>query len=144
MIPDSYADRAGLQFGDKIVAVGDVETLDWESALVAILDNMVATGKVPLTLENEQGGHRRATIDVGSDSTRLTEPGALFDGLGFADLAAPFPLAVASWRPEALPNVAGIRAGDAYLLSVDGEICPLGDRIYLGRGACKARRGGRG
>ena len=118
VIPDSYADRAGLQFGDKIVAVGDVEPLDWESALVAILDNMVATGKVPLTLENEQGGHRRATIDVGSDSTRLTEPGALFDGLGFSIWQPP--AGVGSLAPGGAAERAGIRVGDR-ITAVDGE-----------------------
>ena len=118
VIPDSYADRAGLQFGDKIVAVGDVEPADWESTLVAILDNMVATGKVPLTLENEQGGHRRATIDVGSDATRLTEPGALFDGLGFSIWQPP--AGVGSLAPGGPAERAGIRVGDR-ITAVDGE-----------------------
>ena len=118
VIPDSYADRAGLQFGDKIVAVGDVKPADWESALVAILDNMVATGKVPLTLENELGGHRRATIDVGNDATRLTEPGALFDGLGF-NVWQP-PAAVGSLAPGGPAERAGIRVGDR-ITAVDGE-----------------------
>ena len=118
VIPDSYADRAGLQFGDKIVAVGDVEPADWESALVAILDNMVATGKVPLTLENEQGGHRRTTIDVGSDATRLTEPGALFDGLGFGVWQPP--AVVGSLAPGGAAERAGIRVGDRITV-IDGE-----------------------
>ena len=118
VIPDSYADRAGLQFGDKIVAVGDVEPADWESTLVAILDNMVATGKVPLTLENEQGGHRRATIDVGSDATRLTEPGALFDGLGFSIWQPP--AGVGSLATGGPAERAGIRVGDR-ITAVDGE-----------------------
>jgi regulator of sigma E protease len=118
VIPDSYADQAGLEFGDKIVAVGDVEPADWESALVAILDHMVATGKVPLTLENEQGGHRRATIDVGSDATRLTEPGALFDGLGFGIWQPP--AGVGSLAPGGPAERAGIRVGDR-ITAVDGE-----------------------
>ncbi|MBT8102195.1 MAG: RIP metalloprotease RseP, partial [Gammaproteobacteria bacterium] len=33
VVPGSYADEAGLAFGDKILAVGDVEVLDWESTL---------------------------------------------------------------------------------------------------------------
>ena len=81
--PGSYADRAGLTFGDTIIAVGETEAKDWESTLVAILDQMVVDGRVPLTLEDESGWQRSATIDVGSDATRLTEPGLLFDGLGF-------------------------------------------------------------
>ncbi len=98
--PGSYADRAGLQFGDKITAVDGRQVNDWETALVAILDSMVATGSVPLSLEDPRGGQRRATIDVGADATRLTEPGVLFDGLGF-DV----------WQPPAV--IGGLTAGKA-------------------------------
>ena len=118
VIPDSYADQAGLQFGDKILAVGDVEPRDWESALVAILDNMVATGKVPLTLEGERGGHRNALIDVGSDASRLTEPGVLFDGLGFGVWQPP--AGVGSLTPGGAAEAAGIKVGDR-ITAIDGE-----------------------
>ncbi len=46
--PDSYADQAGLQFGDKIVSVGDTAATQWETTLVAILGEMVDDGRVPL------------------------------------------------------------------------------------------------
>jgi len=110
--PGSYAARAGLTFGDRIVAVGDTETPDWESTLVAMLDQMVGEGAVPLTLENEDGTRRRATILVGDDASKLTEPGLLFEGLGF------FP-----WRPAAV--IAAVSEGGAAS-QVDLE---AGDRI---------------
>ena len=110
--PGSYAARAGLTFGDRIVAVGDTETPDWESTLVAMLDQMVGKGAVPLTLENEDGTRRRATILVGDDASKLTEPGLLFEGLGF------FP-----WRPAAV--IAAVSEGGAAS-QVDLE---AGDRI---------------
>lgn len=115
--PDSYADKAGLTFGDKIVAVGDTETREWEAALVAILGEMVDDGKVPITLESAAGQQRQTVIDVGSDKTRLTEPGLLFDGLGFEP-----------WQPPAvigeLPDTgaayaAGMAVGDR-ITAVDG------------------------
>ena len=110
--PGSYAARAGLTFGDRIVAVGDTETPDWESTLVAMLDQMVGEGAVPLTLENEDGTRRRATILVGDDASRLTEPGLLFEGLGF------YP-----WRPAAV--IAAVSEGGAAS-QVDLQ---AGDRI---------------
>ncbi len=108
--PESYAATAGLRFGDKIVAVGDTDTSDWESTLVAILGEMVSDGRIPLTLESEAGGRRTATIIVGDDRTRLTEPGVLFDGLGFQP-----------WQPPAIVGeitdggaaaAAGLAVGD--------------------------------
>lgn len=89
--PSSYAEQAGLEFGDKIVSVGDVAATQWETTLVAILGEMVDDGRVPLTLEGSDGRQRQAVIDVGSDKTRLTEPGVLFDGLGFVP-----------WQPPAI------------------------------------------
>ena len=35
--PGSYADAAGLEFGDKIISVGDAAATQWEATLVAIL-----------------------------------------------------------------------------------------------------------
>ncbi len=129
--PDSYADQAGLRYGDKILAVGDTPTEDWESALVAILDSMVATGKVPLTLEDEWGGQRRAMIDVGDDAARLTEPGLLFDGLGFGIWQPP--ASIGSLTEGAAAEDAGLEVGDR-IVAVDGEATPTwGDLLAVVR-----------
>ncbi len=116
--PGSYADKAGLAFGDKIVAVGNVATMDWESTLVEILNNMVVDGRVPLTLENEQGRERSVVINVGDDRTRLTEPGLLFDGLGFQVWQPPAEIGALSEGGAA--ESAGLSVGDR-IHSVDGE-----------------------
>ena len=118
VVPDSYAEQAGLQYGDKIVAVGDIQTNDWESTLVAILEAMVSSGEIPLVLEDERGGLRRALLNVGDDATRLTEPGALFDGLGF-DIWQPLSR-VGQLTPGGAADLAGIRVGDE-IISIDGE-----------------------
>jgi regulator of sigma E protease len=116
--PGSLADRAGLEFGDKIMAVGEVETLDWESTLVNIFDRMVADGRVPLRLETAAGNERRALIVVGDAARDLTEPNMLFDGLGFEP-----------WQPPAVigalveggaAEAAGLRVGDRITM-IDGE-----------------------
>ncbi len=127
--PDSYAAQAGLEFGDKIVAVGDVETADWESALVNIFDQLVSDGRVPLTLETDSGKQRQTTINVGEDSARLTEPNMLFEGLGFEP-----------WQPPAIIGElvedgaaagAGLAVGDR-ITAVDGEpIKNYGDLVSV-------------
>ena len=108
--PDSYAAKAGLEFGDNIVAVGDVGTDNWESTLLAMLDEMIAHGRIPLTLESANGRQRRATITVGDDATRLTEPGLLFDGLGFEPWQPP--AVIGEVVADGAADAAGLRTGD--------------------------------
>ncbi|HSM29448.1 MAG TPA: RIP metalloprotease RseP [Woeseiaceae bacterium] len=118
--PGSYAAEAGLEQGDRIVAVGDVETEDWESALVAMLDQMVSSGRVPLTLESEDGWQRDATIDVGADARRLTEPGMLFDGLGFRPFGAgDLPADIGRVEDDGPAKAAGLEPGDR-IVEIDG------------------------
>lgn len=118
--PGSYAAEAGLEQGDRIVAVGDVETVDWESALVAMLDQMVSDGRVPLTLESEDGWQRDATIDVGADARRLTEPGMLFDGLGFRPFGAgDLPADIGRVEDDGPAKAAGLEPGDR-IVEIDG------------------------
>lgn len=115
--PGSYAAEAGLERGDRIVAVGGKPTPDWEAALVAMLDEMTNDGRVPLTLAGENGGERRTQIDVGADRSRLTEPGLLFEGLGFEPWRPQ--VVVADIRPDGPAAAAGLRAGDR-LVAIEG------------------------
>ena len=52
---DSYASAAGLEYGDRIIAVGDRDALDWETALLSMIDEMVDDGRIPLRLQREGG-----------------------------------------------------------------------------------------
>lgn len=115
----SYAAEAGLQYGDRIISVGEREATDWETALVSMLDEMISVGRVTLELENEAGRRRTTTIDVGEDSARLTEPGVLFDGLGFQPWQPP--AIVADLSDDGAAISAGIREGDR-ITSIDGEV----------------------
>ena len=115
---NTYAAEAGLEFGDRILKVGDRNATDWETALVSMLDEMVSDGRVPLELEGEDGWVRRTIIDVGDDASRLTEPGMLFDGLGFQPWQ---PLAtVGSVTEDGAAYAGGIEEGDR-ITAIDGE-----------------------
>jgi regulator of sigma E protease len=128
--PGSYAAEAGLEQGDRIVAVGEVETPDWESALVAMLGQMVSDGRVPLTLETEDGWQRDATIDVGADARRLTEPGMLFEGLGFRPFGAgDLPADIGRVEDDGPAKAAGLEPGDR-IVGIDGvPILDFGDLV---------------
>ncbi|MEE8425719.1 MAG: RIP metalloprotease RseP [Woeseiaceae bacterium] len=125
--PGSYAAEAGLVYGDRITAVGGKATEGWEATLLAMLDYMIADGRIPLTLENASGSSRLATIIVGDDRKRLTEPGLIFDGLGFKP-----------WQPSAVigelvedgaAEGAGLRVGDRITAIDDDPVVSYADLV---------------
>jgi len=119
--PQSYAADAGLETGDRIVAVGYRDTDDWESTLVAMLGEMVGDGRIPLTLEDEDGWQRDVVIEVGDDKARLTEPGMLLDGLGLSPWgSADIPAEVGEVVGGGAAAAAGLRAGDRITM-IDGK-----------------------
>lgn len=121
----TYADAAGLEFGDRILKVGERAATDWETALVSMLDDMLGDGRVRLELESEDGRLRETTIDVGDNASRLTEPGMLFDGLGFQPWQPP--AVVGNVEEDGAAYAGGIRPGDR-ITAIDGEsIVTFGD-----------------
>ncbi len=125
----SYAAVAGLQPDELLVAVGDQPVDNWGTAVLSILGDMVATGEVPLVVQDIQGNERNVTIQVGDDRTRLTEPGALLEGLGFT---IGRPLAIAEMVEEgASAERAGFENGDR-VISVNGvSTVTFGDMVVI-------------
>ena len=126
--PSSYAESAGLRYGDRIVEVDGREVVDWESALTSIMNTMVDDGRIELVVEGDDGRERALTVDVGDDATRLTEPGALFDGLGFTPWQPP--AVVGELLEDGPAEEAGLRAGDRITM-IDNE--PIGSFSDLSR-----------
>ncbi len=124
--PQSYAANAGLEKGDWIIAVGDKPVLNWNSALMAMIDEMSGSGSIPLTLEDWQGERRSVAIDVGEDSSRLTEPGVIFDGLGLSPGAPAF---VGSLVENGAAADAELEVGDRIVQVEDEVIFGFGDLV---------------
>lgn len=116
--PGSYAAEAGLQYGDQIRTIGDRDAVDWEAVLVTMLEDLVGSGEVRLGLEGEDGWQRSAVLSVGSDRARLSEPGMLFDSLGFQPWQPP--ARIGEVADDGAAAAAGIRAGDR-VTAIDGQ-----------------------
>lgn len=127
VVPDSYAAQAGLVTGDRILTVGDVETDSRQLALMAMFDRLSADEPIPMTLEDPQGLRRQTVIRTEGDASRLTEPGLLFDGLGFS--FGPPPAVLDTPIEGSAAEAAGIRRNDR-IVSVDREpIFGFGDLV---------------
>ncbi len=115
--PDSVAARAGIVPGDEIAAIGGEPVATAEGALLRFLDELLGDGRIDIALRSPDGVARDVELDVRGRSAELTEPTALFSGLGIRFGPPPVVGRVIEGSPA---EQAGLRAGD-WLLRVDGE-----------------------
>lgn len=115
----SVAAVAGLRADDEIRAVGGKPTATWEQAVIAILDELLADGRIELDVSDAAGTERFVELDVRDRVSELTEPEALFSGLGIRP-GPTMPADIERVDPDSPAERAGLMAGDR-VLSVDGE-----------------------
>lgn len=118
--PGSVAASAGLHDGDRIVAVGGRSVLTWESATLAMLDDMLSEGAIRLEVADSTGKTRVATILTAGRESQLTEPGKLFTGLGMKPWSPEPDRVVSAVTPGSPADAAGVRAGDR-VVSMNGQ-----------------------
>ena len=108
---DSVAAEAGLRSDDVIDSVGGQPTGTLDQALVAFFDELLSDGVIDLTVNGVDGSFRSVDLDVRDRVNELTEPDALFDGLGI--LIGPQLPPVINTVVEGQPaDRAGLRPGD--------------------------------
>ncbi|HEY8521781.1 MAG TPA: RIP metalloprotease RseP [Gammaproteobacteria bacterium] len=117
----SIAAKAGLMPDDEIETVGGRATATWEHATLAFLDELLADGRIDLTVRGADGRTRLVELDVRGREAELTEPAALFTGLGLRP-GPLLPPIVSDVTPGQAADRAGIRAGDRVVQADDVEI----------------------
>ena len=126
--PDSYAAAAGLIEGEQIVRIGEKDVRAWDGALIGILDGLVSERRIPLTLEDAFGKRREAVIEIPADAAAgLTEPGVLFDGLGFAP--GPSPAVIGNLQESGAAIEAGLQEGDRIVTIDNQPIAHFGELV---------------
>ncbi|MEO8224786.1 MAG: RIP metalloprotease RseP [Gammaproteobacteria bacterium] len=117
----SLAAAAGLREGDRIIAVGDRRVFTWETATVAILDEMLADGAIRLAVVGRTGGERPVTLQTAGRESELTEPGQLFAKLGLKPWSPEPEPVLGEISPGGAAERAGLQPGDRILLA-DGKV----------------------
>lgn len=115
----SIAAVAGVRADDEITAVGGKPTATWEQAVIGILDELLADGRIELDVSDAAGNERFVELDVRDRVSELTEPEALFSGLGIRP-GPTMPPDIERVDPDSPAEQAGLMAGDR-VLSVDAE-----------------------
>ncbi|HEY6508492.1 MAG TPA: RIP metalloprotease RseP [Vicinamibacterales bacterium] len=124
----SIAERAGLQRGDRLLAVAGDDVPTWRDVLVAILTR--PDQDVPITFDR---GGRTQSVTIRPPEER-PEPGNI-GGVGILPDVNPLVRSVVTGDPA---DRAGVKAGD-FVVSVNGE------RMFIARHLSEAisRNGGR-
>jgi len=117
--PGSLAAEAGLKPDDTIERVGGRTMNTLEDALVAFLDELLADGQIDLEVRGADGRERAVDLDVRGRESALTEPDALFSGLGIRP-GPVFPADIDRVDPDTPAERAGLESGDR-VVAADGE-----------------------
>lgn len=115
----SVAAEAGIRAGDVIDSVGGTSTESLDQAVVAMFDELLGDGVIDLAVVDADGNRRELELPVGDRVSELTEPDALFDGLGLV-IGPRLPPIINEVAEDQPADRAGLRSGDR-IVSVDGE-----------------------
>lgn len=109
---------AGVQEGDRVQTVGDVEVETWQEFRWLLLQEMVKGGNLQLGVLTRQGTYETRRLDFSG----LTEAvdGESFERVGFALHRPLLPPVIGTVEPGSVAEAAGFLAGDRILL-VDGQ-----------------------
>jgi regulator of sigma E protease len=114
VVEDSVAARAGIEPNDTVEAVGGRRTETWEGATLAIFDELLDDARIELAIREPDGNVKNVTLDVRGREAELTEPTALFRGLGIRP-GPPVPAVIGSVSPDSAAERAGLEVGDEVL-----------------------------
>lgn len=129
--PDSPAAVAGLRPGDRIVAVGGTATDTMMDAQLGLLDAMVPGGRASLEVEGPDGGRRALSIAYDGDTHALTEPGAMFPGLGIGLWRPEIPAVIGEVLPEGTAARSGLAPGDRVVSAAGRPVADWNELVAL-------------
>ncbi|HTV77973.1 MAG TPA: RIP metalloprotease RseP [Steroidobacteraceae bacterium] len=120
--PASVAARGGLARGDLIVSIGDKAEPDSRDVMFDLLETILAQGGAKLTVRNAAGDTHAVVLSVPDPAARrhLTEPGMLYQGLGFEFQEPSVPPVLAEVTRGGSAEHAGLKAGDR-IVSIDSK-----------------------
>ena len=129
---NSVAARGGLHSGDEILAINGAAVSGQRDVVFDLLDAVSSRANATMAVRGHDGATRTAALDVpnADERKRLTEPSALFSGLGFQFWEPSVPAIVREVIAGGPAAAAGLKPGD-QILSIDDK--PVDFRGFVPR-----------
>ncbi|MGD8964655.1 MAG: RIP metalloprotease RseP [Gammaproteobacteria bacterium] len=119
--PQSLAADSGIRPGDRIVSVAGKDTDTMMDAQLAMVSQIASSGRVPMTLADEDGNRRQVEMVIDGERSEYTEDlGALWSRLGMEPWRPLLPPVLGDISPEGTAAASGLEPGD-LILRADGE-----------------------
>jgi len=117
--PASIAAEAGLAPGDELLAVADRPTPTWESAVFALMAEVLDGEDLPVRVRDGQGVEAVRVLD-GAALAALPDDPEILANLGLSPARPALPARIGELTPGEPAALAGLRPGD-LVRRVDGE-----------------------
>jgi regulator of sigma E protease len=117
--PDSIAADAGLMPGDELLAVGDRATPTWESAVFAIMAEVLEGRDLPISVRDSAGSEQLRVLE-GSALAALPDDPAILANIGLSPARPVLPPVIGEVVSGEPAEEAGLRPGDR-VLAVNGK-----------------------
>jgi regulator of sigma E protease len=131
--PGSPAAEAGLLEEDLILSVDARPVETWQGTVLALLDSILDGGDVSLQVMDSSGDKRRLMIDLRDKAAELTEPDALFPGIGITPLMPKFPAVIGEVVAGEPAERAGFLSDDKVITAGDESIDSWGQWLRFVR-----------
>jgi regulator of sigma E protease len=113
------AASAGIEPGDRIVALNGSTTETWSHAIMGLITPALDRDKVTVELESVKGGQRRVELDLGQLGGDFEEEKVL-EGIGISPWRAKLPAIVGEVSADSPASRAGFKVADR-IISIAGE-----------------------
>jgi len=113
------AASAGIEAGDRIVALDDESTDTWSHAVLGLLTRALDRDRVNVELEQADGLHHQVLLDLGQLDADFDEEKTL-QAIGITPWRAKLPAVIGEVSADSPAYRAGFKAGDRFV-SIGGE-----------------------
>lgn len=128
---DTPAAASGIEEGDQITRIDNVETATWNSVIDNLIGKVVKGDVIELELQNATGKRRTVTLDLSQISIDEMAKGDLLRRLGLQPFRVPVPAVIGKIVPDKAAEAAGLQVNDKIIAIAGKSIEDWGSFVEI-------------